>query len=1160
MMKIGTKLIIAFMAMGLIPFTIIGMISLVNSSDALTESVFGQLESIREVKKTQIGNYFSEIEKDMAVLMDTVSSLQQAAFAKLNSVQENKKAQVRALMAKSVSDIAVISQNATVIQALTDFEGVIDTKGDIDTELYDFFESVKYGNSFTQFKKEFGYYDLMLVSSTGYVVYSVNRESDLGKHVLTGELMRSGLGRCFKEALKRVHIEDFSAYRPSGNRHMAFLGAPVIEKFGSVLGTVILKISNNRLNDIVQRRQGMGQTGETYIVGRSTAKITYRSDRLLRKTGIGEAVYDSYFYTAHLKTTGPEIITRPEGRLVIVRYDPLEIPGLDWTLVTSMDIAEAIVPRGKTGEPDYFNKYITAYGYGNLYLITADGHLFYAASPGPEQGTNLINGEFTGTGLGRLFSKVMASGMLGFVDYAAYAPAEDMPSGFVGQPLLQKGQPELVVAVQLPFDPINTIMLERAGMGKTGETYLVGPDLRMRSDSYLDPERYSVQACFADPERCVIDTPSIRMALAGTTAEAEARDYRNEPVLSAYTPVTVFDTNWALIAEIDRAEALEGLKAFKIMALVVAILAVAAILAVSMLIARHLARPVAKLTAGAEQVRARNFDIEVIVDSNDELELLAETFNAMVSEMRDYARDLEQKVDLLREADAELRQSEERLRQLANATWEAIVIHDEGMLLHANDQFYGMFGFTKAELEGKYLIPIIMDPESAEVATRRIAKKELTPYEAVGRAKDGRKIPMEIRIRMMNYQGRRVRVAAIRDMSRHHRAEVEKARLEAQLRQSHKMEAIGTLAGGIAHDFNNILGIIIGNCELALYDIPEWNPGRNCLEEIKTAGLRAKDVVRQLLSFSRKSEQAKKPVDVVPIVEEVLRLMRSSIPSTTNIKPFTRNSCPAIMADPSQIHQVLINLCTNASHAMEDAGGTLQIEVSSTHLTESMTAGLQKVEPGMWVTITVMDTGHGIAPDAIDRIFDPYYTTKAVDKGTGMGLSVVHGIVSDHGGKTLVESEPEVGTRFTLYFPAIDLVAETEGKLGADLPRGNERILLVDDEKALVEMGRLMLERLGYRVHSETDPRKALEVFRTDPDSFDLVLTDMTMPMLTGIDLARAIFAVRPRFPIIICTGFSLKVDETSARQMGIKGYIMKPLILREIASLLRETLDGSER
>ena len=346
-------------------------------------------------------------------------------------------------------------------------------------------------------------------------------------------------------------------------------------------------------------------------------------------------------------------------------------------------------------------------------------------------------------------------------------------------------------------------------------------------------------------------------------------------------------------------------------------------------------------------------------------------------------------------------------------------------------------------------------------------------------------------------------------------------KLETELRQARKMESIGTLAGGVAHDFNNILYMITGNAELALEDIPEWNPVHDTLEEIKAAGLRAAGIVKQLLNFSRKVDQDLRPIGAITVIKEALKFLRSTIPSTIEIRSHLPESDVIIFADPIQINQILMNLCTNAAQAMENTGGILEITVENELLPKDAVVGHLDLNAGEYVKITVKDTGPGIDPEVIEQIFDPYFTTKEFGKGSGMGLSIVLGIVKNHSGAITVDSQPGKGTTFTMLFPAVAEQTVEAVKTPDEVPCGNETILFVDDEEPIVKMIGQMLGRLGYRVETRQNPAEALKLFQSKPHEFNLVITDMTMPQMTGVTLSEKLKDIRSDIPIIICTGHS---------------------------------------
>ncbi len=384
------------------------------------------------------------------------------------------------------------------------------------------------------------------------------------------------------------------------------------------------------------------------------------------------------------------------------------------------------------------------------------------------------------------------------------------------------------------------------------------------------------------------------------------------------------------------------------------------------------------------------------------------------------------------------------------------------------------------------------------------------------------------------------------------------ARSEKQLQQVMKLQAIGTLAGGIAHDFNNILFPIVGYTELTMDDIPADSQARQNLEEILKAANRAKKLVQQILTFSRQGSQERKPLKVQFLIKEALKLLRATIPASIEIDCNINEDCGPILGDPTQIHQVIMNLCTNAYHALQETGGKLEVTLQETDISYQKSVERVGMKVGRHLELAVRDTGHGMEPQVLERIFEPYYTTKEQGKGTGLGLAVIHGIVKNHGGDISVKSQPGKGSTFTVYIPIIDdveIAGESEEPVAAN--QGNERILLIDDEKQIIDIEQQILERLGYKVTPKTDSQEALEEFASLPDKFDLVITDMTMPKMTGDQLARKLMDIKPDIPVILCTGFNESITEEKALAMGIDKFVMKPVVKDELASTIRAVLDA---
>ncbi|MCP3968685.1 MAG: response regulator [Lentisphaerae bacterium] len=380
-------------------------------------------------------------------------------------------------------------------------------------------------------------------------------------------------------------------------------------------------------------------------------------------------------------------------------------------------------------------------------------------------------------------------------------------------------------------------------------------------------------------------------------------------------------------------------------------------------------------------------------------------------------------------------------------------------------------------------------------------------------------------------------------------------RLEAQLVQSQKMEAIGTLAGGIAHDFNNILGIILGSIEYSLNNTPKDNFSYEALKDSKDASLRAKDLVQQILHFSKKANPEKEPINICPLIKESLKLLRSSIPTSVKIHQSISNKNDVILANPTHIDQIMVNLCTNAAYSMPE-GGTLLVSVATIDLNKDDIKDRPDLKKGKFIRLSVYDTGSGIEQDNVFKIFDPYFTTKPIGKGSGLGLSIVYGIIKSHDGAITVKSEVGKGTAFDVYFPIVEKEEKEEKEETKGIPKGHERILFIDDEKMMVKMGKRMLESLGYQVDGFTAPLEALETLKTNTDSYDIIITDMTMPEMTGDKLSAKFLKIRPDIPIILCTGHSYMIDEKKTTKIGIKKYLMKPLSLDVISEAIREILD----
>lgn len=513
-----------------------------------------------------------------------------------------------------------------------------------------------------------------------------------------------------------------------------------------------------------------------------------------------------------------------------------------------------------------------------------------------------------------------------------------------------------------------------------------------------------------------------------------------------------------------------------------------------------------------------------------------------------------------------------------------------GRLLYVNDAFCNILGYAREELLSMTIHDVDPNYPSALWPShwKELKEQGNLSFESVHKRKDGSCFPVEITINYLEDDGEEYNCAHARDITerkcmeaelRHSRDELElrikeraeelqKAydRLVSEIKQRHdaeqqlvqtqKMEAIGTLAGGIAHDFNNMLAIIIGNAELAMDDIEDEGAKRN-LTQILNASKRSRDLIKQMLTFSRISEGSRKPINLIALIKETANLLRGSLPSTIRIKADIRTDSGDVAGDPIQIQQVIMNLATNAAHAIGDNPGTLAIRLSQKAFHKGDLLPDSNMRPGRYMKLTVRDTGTGIARDIRKRIFDPFFTTKEPGQGTGMGLAVVFGIVKGHQGTVTVASKMGKGTVFSVFLPLGEEAREEERGAEDSLPRGKESVLVVDDEPAVIEMTLEILKRLGYQVTAAKNGSDGWKRFQRDPGLFDLVITDHVMPELTGLRLAERMLQVRNDLPIILCTGYSDMVSPDKAKATGISAFLMKPLVRQELAVVVRRVLDS---
>lgn len=514
-------------------------------------------------------------------------------------------------------------------------------------------------------------------------------------------------------------------------------------------------------------------------------------------------------------------------------------------------------------------------------------------------------------------------------------------------------------------------------------------------------------------------------------------------------------------------------------------------------------------------------------------------------------------------AEEVLRESEEKLRQITSSAQDAIIMMDNlGRITFWNESAEKISGYSKDEVLLRELHKILAPKHFREKHLTSIAKFRMTgegpninrTTELSAINKDGTEFPIELSLSSVKIRGSWHAIGIIRDVSNRKRAEAARKELDRQLQHSSKMAAIGTLASGIAHDFNNILSAIMGYSELALTDLPPESSLKYKLDSINSSGKRARDLIAQILAFSRQDEHSTVPVMVHLIITDALRLLRPAIPTTIEIRSHITSKC-CVLGDPSRLHRVIMNLCTNAYQAMLETGGTLSLALSKIDL-KNNAAHIYGVPSGPYAELSISDTGIGIPSKNLDRIFEPYFTTKQKDEGTGLGLSTVHGIVTSHGGSVCVDSKIGKGTTFTVLLPITQDSTSFKKPAEPQITGGNENILLVDDERVILEVEKEMLTRLGYSVVIKDDVQEALNLFSVSPEKFDLIVTDRTMPKMTGEKLANRVKSIRRDIPVLLCTGCDEIIVGEKGEPPNIDGFLKKPITMEDLSAMVRELLD----
>ena len=641
--SLKAKFTLLFVVLGVIPAIIISVISTMNSSTDVTNKVYSQLTAINQIKKQAIKTYFAERQGDMDVLVNITDTMQQQAFMKLSAINDLKKSQVLDYFANNKTQLELLSKEKETQQAISELVDNFSNKKQWQLLLN------KYDESYKPLLSYFGWYDFFIISTKGTIVYSATRESDLGKKIPT-ELSESSFNQAFTLAKQAssadIQLGDFKPYAPSNNEPAAFVIKPVVVKEKRI-GYIAYQQPIDKINSILSDRSGMGETGESYLVGPDKLM---RSDSYLSPTE--HSVKGSFANNNKVQTQAVEsalsgehstsIIMDYNNNPVVSSWDSIDVgSNIKWAIISKVDVAEAFNPKTANGE-DFYKSYIEKYGYYDLFLINPNGHIFYTVTREADFNTNILTGKYASSNLGQLVKSMTQSKQYGFVDFAPYEPSNGDPAAFIGQPLLTKtGEPAFYVALQLPLEGVQAIMGIREGMGETGESYLVGSDLRMRSNSFLDPKGHTVKASFAGSiEKNGVDTDAVKRALSGEKSTDIIIDYNGNPVLSSFDRITFNGFNWAILSEMDEPEAFASIRSNTIFMVILMVVIAFIISIIGMYIAKKLAAPIVDISSVAQQVASGDLTMTVNKTVNDEVGDLQVAIGHMIENLSKMAKNI----------------------------------------------------------------------------------------------------------------------------------------------------------------------------------------------------------------------------------------------------------------------------------------------------------------------------------------------------------------------------------------------------------------------------------------------------------------------------------------------------------------------------------------
>jgi methyl-accepting chemotaxis protein len=770
------KLVALLLVIGLLPFAISALISYYQSSNALVQSAYDRLDALRQLKKNQITGYLTERASDVSTLAEIVHALRTDAIAKNNALMATKRSALERYFDKRFADVQGIASSPTTISAMQEFNSTFHEEGNrVGGSMWNGYKE-KYSPWYQVFMDKHSYLDVYLIDADGNIVFTAAGHSDLGQNVHQGALKDSGLTRLFTKALKEPALEDYAPYAPANNKHIMFIGAPVVAD-GMTVGMVALRLSQDEINGIVQEREGMRSSFETFLVGDKT-NPSLRSDRVVHAGSIGDPKNDpkndKESYEVLAGKSGVEYKVGPEGEFQIAVYEPVKLPGLNWGMITTGTFAQAVVPQAAGEADDLMIKVMKAYGYYDVFLIDPTGFVFYSGKKEADFETNIMTGKYSSSNFGRLVNKVASTRKVQVSDFERYAPSDNAPSAFLAGPVLDKGELVAMFAVQLPNSDINDIMTEATGLGETGETYLVGQDKFLRSDSRLVSD-----AKILTKE---IDTAATRAALNERKSGIEQiTDYRGKEALSAYAPLDLKDSmgadfDWAIVAEVDTDEALAAANRIRNYSIIGAVVIAFAVAALAWFIGGAFAAPIVSIAEVVRQVAAeRDLTLEVPVASGDEVGQMAAEFNSMLGELNKSFREVEQVSQRVAKnaqdvagrasanrdrAEIEVKQSE-KTRELIQTMGSTAQQVAEGA--QAQQQSAQKSQRTIAELlqsMNTVSAAVVKQSEEAETATDRVAAMGQTGAMVVATSGEQGKMVMQVTASMNEI------TAAVRNMGK----------------------------------------------------------------------------------------------------------------------------------------------------------------------------------------------------------------------------------------------------------------------------------------------------------------------------------------------------------------------------------------------------------